>query len=127
MKTTSLFSFILLLIILTGCRKPDYQTISAPEFQELISDRAVQIIDARTPEEYRKGHIERAVNMDIQNENFNKQIQALDMDRPVAIYCNSGQRSCDAARKLADKGYKVYTLDNGWTDWMKYNYPEVTF
>lgn len=127
MKSTGFLSFMLFLLMLAGCQKPDYQTLSAPEFQKLISDRAVQIIDARTPEEYRKGHIERAVNMDIQNENFNRQIQALDADRPVAIYCNSGKRSGDAARKLARKGYKVYTLNDGWMEWTKYDYPEITF
>ena len=127
MKSIVYFPFVLFLLIFGACQRADYQTLSAPEFQKLISDQAVQIIDARTPEEYRKGHIERAVNMDIQNENFNRTVQALDMDRPVAIYCRSGKRSNDVARKLARKGYKVYTLNDGWMEWTKYDYPEITF
>lgn len=121
------FLMMLLSFVLGGCaQKKNYQSMTTPEFQQLLSDEAIQLVDARTPEEYRDGHIEKAVNMDIKNVNFDKQIQELDVDRPVAVYCKGGVRSKKAADKLSKAGFKkIYDLDKGIDDWVKHNYSVV--
>ncbi len=107
-------------------QKNDSQTMTVPEFQKLLSDDAVQLVDARTPAEYRNGHIEKAVNMDINDLNFDKQIQELDMDQPVAVYCKGGNDSKEAAKKLSKAGFKkIYKLDKGLDEWIKQNKPVV--
>ncbi len=121
------FLMMLLSFIVGGCsQQKNYQSMTTPEFQQLLSDDAIQIVDARTPEEYRQGHIEKAVNMDIKTLDFDKQIQALDAGKPVAVYCKGGVRSKKAADKLSKAGFKkIYDLDKGLDDWIKHNYPVV--
>ena len=71
-----IFLMMLLPFVLGGCaQKKNYQSMTTPEFQKLLSDDAIQIVDARTPEEYRDGHIEKAVNMDIKDVNINDWIE----------------------------------------------------
>ena len=77
----------------------------------------MQIVDARTPQEFRDGHIPRAVNLDINSTDFINQIGSLDKTRPVAVYCRSGRRSKIAAEKLVSNGFDVTELDGGIITW----------
>lgn len=96
-----------------------YQNLSVPDFQKLLADSTVQLVDVRTPAEFKAGHIPHALNIDVKEVNFEKNIEVLDPARPVAVYCRSGARSRKAARKLAEKGFRVYNLDKGFLSWPK--------
>lgn len=87
------------------------------DFALTISDKNVQLVDVRTTAEYASGHIPGAANMDVQSRGFESNISQLDKTRPVALYCRSGARSKIAAKKFADKGFKVYELDKGISGW----------
>lgn len=87
------------------------------DFANTISNASVQLIDVRTPGEFTSEHIPGAKNIDVNNPQFDKQTEALDKERPVAVYCRSGSRSKAAARKLTAKGFKVYELDKGIMNW----------
>lgn len=87
------------------------------DFALTISDKNIQLVDVRTAAEYASGHIPGAANMDVQSRGFETGISQLDKTRPVALYCRSGARSKMAAKKLAEKGFKVYELDNGIIGW----------
>lgn len=87
------------------------------DFALTISNKNVQLVDVRTAAEYALGHIPGAANMDVQSREFESNISQLDKTRPVALYCRSGARSKIAAKKLADKGFKVYELDKGISGW----------
>lgn len=87
------------------------------EFKKLISDKTVQLLDVRTAEEYKQGHIPGAENVDVTSNEFVNRLRSLDIKRPVAVYCRSGARSKTAATKLAAKGFKVYELDKGFMNW----------
>ncbi len=97
-----------------------FQNLSVSDFQKLLADTTVQLIDVRTPAEFEAGHIPRALNIDVKEVNFEKNIKTLDPSRPVAVYCRSGVRSRKAARKLAEKGFQVYNLDKGFLSWPKH-------
>jgi thioredoxin 1 len=101
--------------------------LSAEEFNELISKIPdVQLVDVRTPEEFRKGHIENAANVNINGEQFRDQIRALDKSKPVYIYCLSGARSKAAAKFLRDDGYEnVYEMPGGIMEWRSKDLPET--
>ena len=43
----------------------------------------------------------------------------LQKDKPVAVYCRSGNRSKKAAAILSEKGYKVFELDKGFNSWQE--------
>lgn len=105
-------------LIMMGCRgNNEFNSVDADTFAKTIADDKVQLIDARTPQEYSQGHIPGAVNIDVNNANFDTQIKALDKRRPVAVYCRSGRRSKVAAERLAKLGMKVTELDGGILSW----------
>ena len=78
--------------------------------------------DVRRPEEFKEGHLDSAVLINVQESDFMVKAKSLlDKSRPVAVYCRSGKRSKEAANKLADAGFKVYDLDSGYLGWIAYN------
>ena len=79
----------------------------------------------RTPDEFSKGHLRNALNINWFDDNFEDQVEILSRDRPVFIYCLSGGRSAKALDKISKMGFKnSYELDGGILEWRKNNYPE---
>ncbi|VAW26085.1 hypothetical protein MNBD_BACTEROID04-446 [hydrothermal vent metagenome] len=94
--------------------------LSPSEFKEKSKDH--QIIDVRTPSEFKEGFIEGAKNINLKDDDFAKEITSLDKDKPVYIYCRSGHRSGIAAKKMIDLGFKeVYDLQGGILNWEQSN------
>lgn len=78
----------------------------------------VQLIDVRTPEEFASGHIANAVNMNINDADFEKKIETLDKNKKVLVYCKAGGRSARAAKILSKLGFEnIVDLDGGVTQW----------
>ena len=75
------------------------------------------LLDVRTPQEYREGHIPGAIN--IPNETIGtEEIPELpDKDRLIMVYCRSGNRSKQASEKLATLGYTNIVEFGGINDW----------
>jgi rhodanese-related sulfurtransferase len=69
------------------------------------------IIDVRTPAEYATGHLDGALNIDVQGADFAAQVSQLDPDQPYFIYCRSGNRSGQAISQMANMGFS--TMING--------------
>ena len=101
--------------------------LSAIDFANKTNELpAAPIIDVRTPDEFSKGHIQKAKNIDWNGNDFEKQIATLDKAKPVFVYCLSGGRSSLAASKMRKEGFKeVYELDGGIMKWRGANMPEV--
>ncbi len=100
--------------------KGEITLLSPSEFKEKSKDH--QIIDVRTPTEFKEGFIERAKNINLKDDDFAKEITSLDKDKPVYIYCRSGHRSGIAAKKMIDLGFKeVYDLQGGILNWEQSN------
>lgn len=74
----------------------------------------ILLIDVRTPEEYKAGHVENALNINFFDENFTDQIKELNTDKTLYLYCRSGKRSMNASKALSDLGYKVVNLEGGY-------------
>ncbi|MEG1994167.1 MAG: rhodanese-like domain-containing protein, partial [Oscillospiraceae bacterium] len=85
-------------------------------FEELDKDDYV-ILDVRTDEEYRTGHIDGAVV--VPNDEIQQEIEGIvdDNDKTLFIYCRSGNRSAAAAEKLAKMGYTSIYDFGGIIDW----------
>ena len=96
--------------------------LNKTQFAEAIQGQNVVLIDVRTPEEFAQGAIKGAVNIDYFNQKvFIKQISTLDKNKPVYLYCRSGNRSMKAARQLESLGFdKVYDLAGGYMAWSSY-------
>lgn len=95
-----------------------YANVGVEEFQTLIVDQSVQLLDVRSQEEFDEGHIARAILVDVNDTAFvEKAMAVLDPQRQVAVYCRSGRRSARAANQLAAQGMKVTNLDGGVIAW----------
>ncbi len=113
-----LFSLLLAATSLVGCQSDTaFKTVDAQQFAEVIANKDVQLVDARTPEEFSEGHIPGAVNIDVKSDNFDAQIAQLDSSRPVAVYCRSGRRSKLAAEQMVNAGLQVTELSEGILSW----------
>ena len=102
-------------------------TVLTPaEGQELLgSGTELTLIDVRTPAEFAEGHIEGAVNSDIEGGAFSSFIGELDKDATYVVYCRSGRRSALAAQAMVSAGFThVYDL-GGIADWEAAGYPVV--
>ena len=87
---------------------------------------ALTIIDVRTPEEFAAGHLEHAVNYDLEAGQFSAQIEPLDRAAPYLGYCHSGRRSAIAADAMVAAGFtQVYDV-GGIADWQAAGLPVVT-
>ncbi len=71
-----------------------------------------QLVDVRTPGEWSQGKFEKSALVNYNDPNFSKNIQKLDKNKPVFVYCAVGGRSSKAAQILNQAGYKVYNLTN---------------
>ncbi len=102
--------------------------LTAPEFAEKLKEMPnVQLIDVRTPMEYDGGHIQNAVNINIDGANFQAEVSKLDKSKPVMVYCLSGARSAAAARQMRAEGFsQVYDMAGGMLKWRAANLPETT-
>jgi len=103
-----------------------YKDLSVDEFESSIGTMA--LVDVRTTEEYADGHLRNASNVDWYADDFMSQIQSTyPKQTPLAIYCRSGRRSADAAKKLAKAGYTVYNLLGGYLAWTEAGKPTTTY
>jgi thioredoxin len=118
-------AFINLLFIgflFTSCNgqtNANYESIAAVNFAEKIKTTPqAAIIDVRSPEEFAGQHIDNAINIDWNGDNFEGKIGKYDKSKPIFVYCMSGGRSKQAAEKLAELGYtKIYELQGGIMKW----------
>ncbi|GIV85111.1 MAG: hypothetical protein KatS3mg052_2118 [Candidatus Roseilinea sp.] len=79
------------------------------------------LVDVRTAEEFKSGHIPGAINIDVQT--LARRLDDIPRDRAVVLYCRSGNRSSYAAHILQRAGYaEVYDL-GGIGDWRAAGYP----
>lgn len=63
------------------------------------------VIDVRTPAEYSEGHLEGAVNIDVQDANFGTILSQLPTDGEYVVYCRSGNRSAQAVEIMKASGF----------------------
>lgn len=110
----------------TGNTTISYQLMTPAEGKELIDSGAeLTIIDVRTPEEFAAGHLEGAVNSDIEGGKFSAYIATLDKDATYVVYCHSGRRAALAAQAMADAGFTDVHDIGGIADWQAAGYPVV--
>lgn len=123
-----LFTLFFLHLFLTGSRlvAQTVPQLEAPAFKEKIASGKYLILDVRTPAEFASGHIEGAVNLDINRADFQLEAKKLDPNRPVLVYCLSGVRSDRAGRVLLSQGVKnVYNLRGGTRAWTAARLPLI--
>ena len=110
------YTLLLLFFLTLGCSQSKSKPIT--EFSQNDINNGI-LIDVRTSQEYQAGHLDNAVNMDWLGGDFAKNIQGLDREKPVYVYCQKGGRSAKAASLLDSLGFKkVVDLEGGYNAFM---------
>ena len=119
----------LLLIIISflalSCQSQNYQSLTAKTFKEKLSvEVKPQILDVRSKEEFVTGHIENAISINWNDENFNDKVKTFDKTKAIFVNCQGGGRSKKAAERLFSLGFKtIYELNGGINEWKDESYP----
>ena len=88
------------------------------------SNPNAQLIDVRTPEEFSRGHLKGAININYQGDEFTAEIAKLDKNKPTYVYCQSGGRSSEACKYLSNQNFaNIYDMDGGFSKWSHYKKP----
>lgn len=90
--------------------------LDAKSFEEKTKEEHTHIIDVRTPQEYKSGHIPNSKNINISDPDFGKKIAELDKGKNYLLYCRSGGRSSAACSAMKQLGFQnIYNLSGGIT------------
>ncbi len=119
-ETFTLILFLLLGSIFSGgCQSNDISRLSNKQFNDLASKENTIIIDVRTPDEFKSGHLNNAILIDyLETDLFRKQIQTLDTSKTYLLYCRTGKRSLNAAKLMKENGFKMVSdLKGGISQW----------
>lgn len=127
MRISVLFFISALFFASCNGQNPSIKNLDANSFEQGINRDSVQIIDVRTPEEYKAKHIAKAKNIDVNGNDFERQMNGLDKTKPIYIYCLAGSRSKKASDWAAKNGFnEIYNFDGGINAWLAANKPVVT-
>jgi rhodanese-related sulfurtransferase len=115
---------VLLLIYIIGKKvlimlNPNIKNVTAEEANKLIKEnKDLVILDVRTKDEYKSGHIPGAVSIPV--DQLPSRISELEkyIDKPVLVYCASGGRSPRAVSTLLHSKFtNIYHLSRGISTW----------
>jgi len=124
--------FFIVACITFGCSNNQPQGNSSPIDAKTFSNKIThvpnaQILDVRTPEEFDKGHLENAININWNSSDFVQNLSEIKKSKPVFVYCLGGSRSAAAVAKLKEEGFiKVYDMKGGFMAWNAAGLPSTT-
>jgi rhodanese-related sulfurtransferase len=94
--------------------------------QWMTDGKVMTLVDVREPSEFQTGHLEGAQNLPWGSGVLGQSLGQLPTDRPVVVYCQSGNRSHAAATFLAGNEFMpVYDMLGGIGAWKSAGYPTV--
>lgn len=98
----------------SACATP---SISGEAAKNLVTQKGAFLLDVRTPEEFKEGHVAGATNIPVQVLESRMAELSDKKDVDIVVYCRSGMRSAKAAAMLKEKGFtKVHDL-GGMSNW----------
>jgi phage shock protein E len=111
---------------LTACSASTSTTMPPNDFDALTKEAGVVTLDVRTAGEYASGHLENAINLDVESPTFSQGLSKLDPGATYAVYCRSGNRSKTALDLMEQAGFTdAQDLDGGIVAWQSQGLPVV--
>jgi len=103
-----------------------FTDITPHEVQNLIEKQArnnvLILLDVRTPEEFAAGHLNGALNLNLNVPDFADRLNELDKTKVYLVYCKGGVRSARAMQIMQKQGFRqVYNLSGGLNKWQAEN------
>jgi rhodanese-related sulfurtransferase len=138
MKLSNFVLAIITLAVSTVCWAQDDENISSVQkspdgnitveqaktmIAENLNNPEFLLIDVRTPDEYKSGHIENSLLIDFKTDDFKDKISKLDRSKKILLICRSGKRSGLAKSLMEDIGFtEVYNMIGGIIEWTQKGY-----
>jgi rhodanese-related sulfurtransferase len=95
--------------------------ITPAEATRMMNQKNAVAIDIRADREFAEGHISNAVHL---TEDPDTSVLEKYRDRPLIVYCNSGNRSVRVCHRLRKQGFAdTYHLKGGVLAWRKAELP----
>ncbi len=88
----------------------------APTAEPISVTSSTVVIDVRTPDEFAAGHLDGAINIDVQSADFDTMVAQLPADGDYVVYCRSGNRSAAAIDRMENLGFTSLTNAGGVND-----------
>ncbi|WP_066715408.1 rhodanese-like domain-containing protein [Clostridium sp. Marseille-P299] len=88
-----------------------FETVRFSEINRYLGKDNALIVDVRDQMEYKRGHLEYAIN--IPYEEIEANLELLYPYETIVLYCDRGNLSLRAARNLAQKGLFTINLAGG--------------
>ncbi|MGM0368525.1 MAG: FAD-dependent oxidoreductase [Actinomycetota bacterium] len=98
-------------MIAENLKKGEMELIDIDEFKEIRENKGITLLDVRTKREFLNGSIEGAINIDI-NE-LRENIDKLDKNKRIVVFCKTGYRAYLAYRILKNKEFEKVEILNG--------------
>jgi sulfur-carrier protein adenylyltransferase/sulfurtransferase len=104
--------------------KREIDEVDASRARQLLEEDSARAIDVREREEWDEGHLPGAAHVPRGHLESRIERASPAKDRPLVVYCASGNRSAFAAKTLEELGYEhVVSLAGGFTDWKRNGLP----
>ncbi len=85
---------------------------------EEMKKQGTVIIDVRSAQEFKEGHIEGAISVPEYEIKNRIKRELPNLEQTIIVYCGTGHRSRRAQKLLEKMGYsQVYNLENGWQNY----------
>ena len=97
--------------------KAEYKSLTPEEAKEMMENEDVIVVDVRTEEEFRQGHIEGAILIPDYDLDKLAAEKLPDKEATILLYCRSGNRSKLSANLLIGMGYQNVYDFGGIIDW----------
>jgi phage shock protein E len=86
--------------------------------KEFDQKKGMMILDVRTDKDYERGHIPGAIHVPLSD--IGDKIKKLKKDKELVVYCENGNRSIWAIKRLMGMGYKnLFNLKGGYLAWKR--------
>jgi len=103
-----------------------YRDTSVSEAKTMMeSNPSLLIVDVRTIQEFAQGHLKGAVNIPLTD--LPLRTGELEKNKPILVYCHTGNRSAQASSILVKAGFThIYNMERGISAWINAGYPTIT-
>ena len=92
----------------------NFTSIEAKQALHLIeNDDNITLLDVRTIQEYKEGHLRDATLIPVQALSQNLGMLEQDKNKKILVYCRSGNRSISASRILEENGFTPINVKGG--------------
>lgn len=123
LKNSSLLTCIVILFFVvqgTAQETPVIKCVDKSVCKKELQQSVFKVLDVRTPEEYQKGHIKGAENINFYDTDFKTKLEEIDKSTKIIVYCAVGGRSHKTLKMKEKMGFTyVLEVKGGYNEWTK--------